>query len=260
MQVEYLSVGVNAPAFDQLLGWMYFMAKSIEFKNDPEDDERVVLKEEDIKELEGIDWEPLLSFYPFAKYVEMTKNNLEFYDYPAEEVCVYYGMKKLGLFSFSGYSIMLMEWNNDYEALLYEEGLNYIQEQLRSSQKYVITKRVAFMKCDDGNQHCVNVINVTTKKLDLTRTEFLSGCGHLLKSKFMGIGIDAVIFKFNSVPKPYDCVIYPKISSLTPASVENLKRITAPDRIVANFSKLMLEQPELNLDMELEDSSEEEEE
>jgi hypothetical protein len=256
--MSIISIGKDSSSKHQFLAFLYYMSNKDAQLFFPENEFRVTINEKDIDRLTEIDWEPLKAIYPFSRYVDMTDRNLDLQLTPEDiSPYVYHGMRSLGLFCFAGYLKIGLEWNADYELAMAQIGDEYIRECAITYGDYIVSKRLAFLKFENGQTLCAQLVNVSLKAKPPVKS-FLTGCGWLMSQKFMKVGIYAVIFKFNTIPAPFDCVVYTKanLNSL-PVSTHSQPNLigsaeTGEHCMITRFDTLVEEVQELTFDLELE--------
>lgn len=257
---QRISIGPKASAKDQYYAWLYCVSKEHElfYSKDP-DDTRVTVNGIGIAQLEGVDWEALKAIYPFSRFVDMTERNLDLaQDY--EGIAVYYGMLALKLLNFDGYSRMALEWNDEYPSALAIEGQEYMEEGIANCHQYVVSKSIVFLKLENGQSLCTQLVNVSRKPRAPVKP-FLHGCSYELSKKFMKIGIYAVIFKFNNIPDPFDCILHCKSSvNSAPISLCREAKLFLPGSIepdaglamLSRYDKFTFDEPDLEFNLDLE--------
>jgi hypothetical protein len=254
-----ISIGKESSAKHQFLAFLYYMSNKDAQLFFPENESRVTINENDVDRCTDIDWDTLKSVYPFSRYVDMTERNLDLQVTPEDiSPYVYHGMRSLGLFCFVGYLKIALEWNDEYELVMAQTGDAYIRECLVNYGDHVVSKRLVFLKFENGQTLCAQLVNVSLKPREPVKP-FLTGCGWLMSQKFMRVGIYAVIFKFNTIPNPFDCVVYTKanLNSL-PVSTHTHPNLlgsadTGENCMITRFSTLVEEVQELSFDLELEE-------
>lgn len=252
-----ISVGANASAQHQFLAFLYFMSKGGDLTF-PEGSIRVTIDDVDIARMTDIDWAHLKAIYPFSRYIDMTERNLDLQVTPDDiSPYVFHGMRSLGLFSFAGYLKLGLEWNVDYELAMAQAGEEHIREIVANYGDYIVNKRVAFLKFENGQTLCTQLVNVSLKPRAPVKP-FPTGCAYQMSRKYMNVGIQAVIFKFNTIPNPFDCVVYTKIDSLPVSTHSKPNLIGSTDTgehcMITRWDTLVEEVQELAFDLELEEA------
>lgn len=258
--MQRVSIGPRSSAKDQYYAWMFCVSKETDlfYSNDP-DDARVTVNDIGIAQIEGVDWDVLKQLYPFSRYVDMTESNLDLTQ-DCDDIAVYYGMVALKLFTFDGYSRMAIEWNDAYPSVLAMEGQQYMEEGIENYAQYIVSKQVVFLKLENGHSLCTQLVNVSRKPRHPVKP-FLHGCSYELSKKFMKIGIYAVIFKFNSIPNPFDCILHMKSGiDSAPITLCRETKLFLPGSIerdsglgmLTRYDQFVLDEAVLDFNLELE--------